>query len=152
MAPLLSEETSFSQQKITAVLKKQKPSVKLKFFEPQKRGGEVFARLDGYRIGFSNGARKRFSDFLVEDAGYVIATNGEDETDKRIFIARDESFPDQSAFKLKCYGGTYLFNARSLLRQLCSDSFSGYRAKVSRETIEGTDFIIINPAVKLGKC
>lgn len=125
-------------------------SVKLKFISPKKKGGLVFARLSGYNIIFSNGARREFSDFLEEDERYIVATN-EDESDKRIFISRSLNFPNQPAFDMKLYGGNYQLNCRNLLRELGLNSFSGFRAKVWMEVIEGKDFVIIDPEIKLSK-
>ena len=123
--------------------------MKLKFVDHKRIKGAIYARLSGYLISFSTGARKAFPDLLIEDAEYVIGVNELDQKDKRIFIALRNNYPDQPAFQIKFYSGYFHLHARSLLSEMGLNSFSGYRAELKREEIEGIKYLIINPEKKI---
>ena len=47
----------------------------LSFTEKTRTHDLVFARINGYTISFSKGARKAFSDFFIEEEDYILARN-----------------------------------------------------------------------------
>lgn len=123
----------------------------LSFTEKTRTHDLVFARINGYTISFSKGARKAFSDFFIEEEDYILARNDSDQSDKKVYISHSSNFPKRPAFQLKFYSTGYMFNCRNVVKKLGYHAFAGSRVKVYRDKIENIDFLIVDPQIKVGQ-